>query len=36
VRAIFDPVEPEALVDLTIRALSEPIPAAAEDASTGS
>ena len=36
VRAILDPVEPEALVDLTIRALSEPIPAAAEDASTGS
>jgi thioredoxin-dependent peroxiredoxin len=28
VRAIFDPVEPETLVDGAIRALSEPIPAA--------
>jgi peroxiredoxin len=36
VRAIFDPVEPTSLVDGTIRALSEPIPAATEDASAPS
>jgi peroxiredoxin len=33
IRAIFDPVEPTSLVDATIRALSEPIPASTEDAS---
>jgi hypothetical protein len=33
VRAVLDPVEPETLVDAAIRALSEPIPAATEDAS---
>jgi peroxiredoxin len=36
IRAILDPVDPDALVDLAIRALSEPIPAATEDASAGS
>jgi peroxiredoxin len=36
VRAIFDPVEPTSLVDAAIRALSEPIPAATEDASAPS
>lgn len=36
VRAIFDPVSPEALVDGAIRALSVPIPAATEDAPAGS
>ena len=36
VRAIFDPVEPRTLVDAVIRALSEPIPAATEDASAPS
>ena len=36
VRAIIDRVDPETLVDQVIQALSEPIPAAAEDASTGS
>ena len=35
VRAILDPVDPDTLVDAAIRALSEPIPAAAEDASAG-
>jgi peroxiredoxin len=34
--AIFDPVDPDALVDAAVRALSAPIPAATEDASTGS
>lgn len=34
VPAIFDPVDPDALVDAAVRALSEPIPAATEDAST--
>ncbi|MEO6578808.1 MAG: redoxin domain-containing protein [Candidatus Limnocylindria bacterium] len=34
--AILEGFEPEALVDQAVRALSEPIPAAAEDASTGS
>jgi peroxiredoxin len=36
VRAIFDPVEPDLLVAAAIAALSEPIPAATEDASTSS
>jgi peroxiredoxin len=36
VRAIIDPVDPAGLVDATMRALSEPIPAATEDASAGS
>ena len=36
VRAIIERVDPDALVDQVIQALSEPIPAAAEDASTGS
>jgi len=36
VRATFDPVDPEILVNAAIAALSEPIPAATEDASTGS
>lgn len=35
-RAIIERVDPDALVDQVIQALSEPIPAAAEDASTGS
>jgi thioredoxin-dependent peroxiredoxin len=34
VRAVIDPVEPDALVDQVVRALSEPVPASAEDAST--
>ena len=32
IRAVIDRVEPDALVDHIVRALSEPIPAAAEDA----
>jgi peroxiredoxin len=36
VRGIFDPVDPETLVDATIRALSEPIPTATEDAPASS
>ena len=36
VRAIVERVDPDSLVDQVIQALSEPIPAAAEDASTGS
>jgi peroxiredoxin len=36
VRTIIERVDPETLVDQVIQALSEPIPAAAEDASTGS
>ena len=36
IRAIVERVEPDALVDQAVRALSEPIPAAAEDASTSS
>jgi peroxiredoxin len=36
VRAIIERLDPDALVDQVIQALSEPIPAAAEDASTGS
>ncbi len=36
IRAILDPVEPDALVDQAMRALSEPIPATAEDASAAS
>ncbi len=35
-RAVIEATEPDALVDTAMRALSEPIPAAAEDASTGS
>ena len=35
VRAILDPVDPDKLVDAAMRALSEPIPAATEDASAG-
>jgi peroxiredoxin Q/BCP len=35
-RAIIERVDPEALVDQAIGSLSEPIPAAAEDAATGS
>ncbi len=31
-RAVIDPVEPDGLVDRAIRAVSEPIPAAQEDA----
>ena len=33
VRAVIDPVEPDAIVDQAIRALSEPIPATTGDAS---
>jgi thioredoxin-dependent peroxiredoxin len=36
VRAILDPIEPDLLVSAAISALSEPIPAATEDASAGS
>ena len=36
IRAVIDSIEPDALIDHLVRALSEPIPAAAEDASTGS
>lgn len=36
VRAVLDATSPDGLVDQAINALSEPIPAAAEDASTGS
>ncbi|MGI8998123.1 MAG: redoxin domain-containing protein [Candidatus Limnocylindria bacterium] len=36
IRAVIDRVEPDALVDHAVRALSEPIPAAAEDASASS
>lgn len=32
VKAVIDPVDPESIADLVIRALSEPIPAATEDA----
>lgn len=35
VRAIIDPVDPESIVDQAMRALSEPIPAATEDAPSG-
>ena len=34
VRAVIDPLEPDALVDQVVRALSEPIPAATGDAPT--
>jgi peroxiredoxin len=34
VQAVIDPLEPDALVDQVMRALSEPIPAATGDAST--
>ena len=33
IRAVIDRVEPDTLVDQVVRALSEPIPAAAEDGS---
>jgi peroxiredoxin Q/BCP len=33
IRAVIDPVEPDALVDQAMRALAEPLPAATEDAS---
>ncbi|MCV0402381.1 MAG: peroxiredoxin family protein [Chloroflexi bacterium] len=36
VRGVLDATSPDGLVDQAIHALSEPIPAAAEDASTGS
>lgn len=36
VRAVIDPVDPDVLVDAAMRSLSEPIPAATEDASAGS
>lgn len=36
IRAVIDPIEPDALIDLVVRALSEPIPAATEDASPSS
>jgi thioredoxin-dependent peroxiredoxin len=32
IRAILDPIDPDSLVDRAVRALSEPIPAAASDA----
>ncbi len=35
VRAVLDPAEPDTLIDRSMRALSEPIPAASEDASAG-
>jgi peroxiredoxin Q/BCP len=36
IRAVIDRAEPDTLVDQAVRALSEPIPAAAEDASPAS
>ena len=36
IRAVIERVEPDGLVDQLMRALSEPIPAAAEDATTSS
>ena len=36
VRAVIERVDPDTLIDQVIQALSEPIPAAAEDASTTS
>ncbi len=36
IRAVIDRVEPDSLVDQVVRALSEPIPAPAEDATTSS
>ena len=36
VRAVMDPADPDTIVDTAMRALSEPIPAATEDASAGS
>jgi thioredoxin-dependent peroxiredoxin len=36
IRLVIDKLEPDAIVDQVVRALSEPIPAAAEDAATGS
>jgi thioredoxin-dependent peroxiredoxin len=35
-RAVLDPADPDTLVDAAMRALSEPIPAATEDASPSS
>lgn len=34
IRSIIDPVEPDAIVDRAMRALSEPIPATTEDAAS--
>jgi len=34
IRAIIDPAEPDSIVDQAMRALSEPIPAATEDAAS--
>ena len=36
IRVVIDRVEPDSLVDQVVRALSEPIPAPAEDATTSS
>ncbi len=36
IRLVVEKVEPDAIVDQVVRALSEPIPAAAEDAAAGS
>lgn len=36
ISAVIDRVEPDTLIDQAVRALSEPIPAAAEDASANS
>jgi hypothetical protein len=36
ISAILDPADPDTLVDAAMRALSEPIPAPAEDASASS
>jgi peroxiredoxin Q/BCP len=35
IRAVIDQVDPDAIVDQAMRALSEPIPAATEDAPSG-
>jgi peroxiredoxin Q/BCP len=36
IRSVIEPVDPDGLVDEVVRALSEPIPAVTEDASTTS
>lgn len=36
IRVIVEDLQPDSLVDQVVRALSEPIPAASQDASTGS
>lgn len=36
IRSVMDPAEPETLIDSVVGALLEPIPAATEDAPTGS